>query len=262
MKEIEYKILRNKNKIEKVYKNFKLQKDFEDWHLASLSKLYYDLGYCYLVKNDLIESKKSFNTGSYIDIYLTKNYNKSHSRFLGFDIQRGVLPVLTDNQKLIDMYSKLRYQKGANAELSMDEMVLKGESAIWCNTVQFFMANDTQGVERNLNIIETLTLPKLPKNQQELKLDYEFYKALLSKDKSKCEEILEQLVSPKVHKKRNDNPILNKYVSQPALGYAKLAWRQGIEVEVNSPLVPKEILPIEPLDNYEIPYDFLKDEIL
>ena len=144
----------------------------------------------------------------------------------------------------------------------MDEMVLQGESAVWCNTVQFFMANDIQGIERNLNIIEALTLPKLPKNQQELKIDYEFYKALLSKDKSKCEELLDQLVSPKIHKKRNDNTVLNKYVSQPALGYAKLAWRQGLEVDVNSPLIPKEILPIRSLDNYEIPYDFLKDEFM
>ena len=207
------------------------------------------------------EAKNNYYICGLIDIFGVAKRNKRY-RFLDYDLPAICSAILSDNEHLIQKYSKLRYQKGANAELSMDEMVLKGESAIWCNTVQFFMANDTQGVERNLNIIETLTLPKLPKNQQELKLDYEFYKALLSKDKSKCEEILEQLVSPKVHKKRNDNPILNKYVSQPALGYAKLAWRQGIEVEVNSPLVPREILPIEPLDNYEIPYDFLKDEIL
>src|SRR5690606_20218014 len=116
--------------------------------------------------------------------------------------------------------------------------------------------------ERNLNIIETGTFKKLPKNDVLLKLDYEFYKALLNKDKIKCEEILEQLVSPKIHKKRNGNLILSKYVSQPALGYAKLAWRQGLEVEVNSPLVHKELLPIQPLVRYEIPYDFLKNDII
>lgn len=261
MKEVEDKIFRSKNRVEKVYNNFKTQKDFEDWHLANLSDLYSDLGYYFLIKNDLTKSKMYFSTASYIDIYLTRNYNKSHSRFLDFDIPRGVFPVFTDNKPMINMYSKLRYQKGNNAELSMEEMVLQGESAVWCNTVQFFMANDIQGIERNLNIIETLTLPKLSKNQQELKIDYEFYKALLLKDKSKCEELLEQLVSSKTHKKRNDNAILNKYVSQPALGYAKLAWRLGLEVDVNSPLIPKEILPIVPLDNYEIPYDFLKDEL-
>lgn len=261
MKEIEDKIFRSKNRVEKVYNNFKTQKNFEDWHLATLSDLYSDLGYCFLIKNDLTKSKMYFSTGAYIDIYLTRNYNKSHSRFLDFDIPRGLFPVFTDNELMIDVYSKLRYQKSGDAELSMDEMVLQGESAVWCNTVQMFMSNDIQGVERNLNIIETLTLPKLPKNQQELKIDYEFYKALLSKDKAKCEELLEQLVSPKIHKKRNDNAILAKYVSQPALGYAKLAWRQGVEVKVDSPLIPKDILPIEPLDHYEIPYDFLRDEI-
>ncbi|MDR3095156.1 MAG: immunity 49 family protein [Bacteroidales bacterium] len=39
--------------------------------------------------------------------------------------------------------------------------------------------------------------------------------------------------------------------------YAKLAWRQGLEVEIDSPLVPKEMLPVMELDDYPI-YDFLK----
>ncbi len=211
--------------------------------------------YLFFSKMDL--AKVKFSICGSLDIYSCTNFN---SRFLDFGVNRVEYALLSDNETVIKEYANLRYQKDFNAELSMDEMVLQGESAIWCNTIQFFMVNDFKGIERNLNIIETLTLPKLPKNQQELKLDYEFYKALLSKDKSKCEEILEQLVSPKIHKKRNDNAVLNKYVSQPALGYAKLAWRFGLEVEVNSPLVPKEILPIEPLDNYEIPYDFLKTD--
>ncbi|MFC4263902.1 Imm49 family immunity protein [Ferruginibacter yonginensis] len=55
------------------------------------------------------------------------------------------------------------------------------------------------------------------------------------------------------------NDIHAQYVSFPALGYAKLAWLKGIEVEVKSHLVPKELLPIQPLEKYEIPYDFLKE---
>jgi len=78
-------------------------------------------------------------------------------------------------------------------------------------------------------------------------------------DKGKMEEVLEKLTSPVIHKKRNDNNILNQYISLPALGYAKLAWRKGVEVEVRNKLVPKELLPIKPLKNYEIPYEFLKE---
>jgi len=207
---------------------------------------------------DFKHSKNHFYIASHLDLLRVKNFNNT---MFDYDLSAVTYPLLSDNNLLIQKYSKLRYDAFGKMP-SMDENVSKGKGAIWCNTIQFFMANHIQGIERNLNIIETLTLQKLPKNQQELKIDYEFYKALLLKDKSKCEELLEQLVSPKIHKKRNDNAVLNKYVSQPALGYAKLAWRQGLEVEVNSPLVPKEILPIEPLDNYEIPYDFLKDEIL
>lgn len=242
--------------------------DYFDWHLGNLSSLNKDIGWYEFFLGNMDRAKQYFSNVGLIDIYLVKNFSKSHSRYLDFDLPRCLIPVLSDNEELIQVYSKICYKtfyRKDNQEemtpLSMGEMVLQGESAIWCNTVQMFMANNTQGIERNLNILETVTLPKLAKNQQELKIDYEFYKALLSKDKSKCEELLEQLVSPKIHKKRNDNAILSKYVSQPALGYAKLAWRQGVEVEVDSPLIPKGLLPIEPLNDYQIPYDFLKDEL-
>jgi hypothetical protein len=201
------------------------------------------------------EAKSRFNKCAWLDEYCMSVRN---NRFFDYGLHHISYALLSDNEPLIQRYAKLRYQQGANAELSMNEMVAIGELPIWCNTVQFFMANDNAGVERNLNIIETKTLLNLPKKEEGLKDDYEFYKALHSGDKARMEEVLEKLTSPKIHKKRNDNPILNQYISLPALGYAKLAWRKGIEVEVKSPLVPKELLPIAPLDNYEIPYDFLK----
>ncbi|CAM3152371.1 immunity 49 family protein [Flavobacterium frigoris] len=208
--------------------------------------------------NNVIDVKHHFFVSAFID---ELQINRFNSRLLDYGFRSISYVLLSDNEALIQRYAKLRYQRGVNAELSMDEMVAIGEIPIWCNTVQFFMANDNIGVERNLNIIETKTLPKIPKKEEGLKDDYEFYKALHTEDKAKMEEVLAKLVSPKIHKKRNDNPILNQYISLPALGYAKLAWRKGIEVEVNSPLVPKDLLPIKPLDNYEIPYDFLKENI-
>ncbi|SFW26681.1 immunity 49 family protein [Cellulophaga fucicola] len=205
---------------------------------------------------DYMQSKLHFYLASLLDKMRVEKFNDT---LFDFGLPYIVYPILSDNEILIETYSKLRYNAWGRMP-SMNENVLKGKDAVWCNTVQFFMVNDVQGIERNLNIIETLTLSKLPNNKQELKIDYDFYKALFNQDKGKCEELLEHLVSPKIHKKRNINDVLAQYVSQPALGYAKLAWRLGIEVEVNSPLIPKEILPIEPLDSYEIPYNFLRQE--
>ena len=45
-----------------------------------------------------------------------------------------------------------------------------------------------------------------------------------------------------------------------ATGLAKLAWIKGIEVEINHPLLPKELLPINPNKEYFIEYDFLKPD--
>jgi len=213
--------------------------------------------YC-ISKGEFFKTKKRFHNCAWLDEYSLINNN---SRFLDYGLHHISYALLSDNEALIQRYAKLRYHRGMNAELSMEEMVAIGELPIWCNTVQYFMANDKAGVERNLNILENITLSKLPKRELGLKDDYEFYKALHFGDKSRMEEVLEKLISPKIHKKRNDNPILNQYISLPALGYAKLAWRYGIEVEVNSPLVPKELLSIAPLDNYPIPYDFLVKDI-
>lgn len=217
---------------------------------------HFQLGIYELSKQEFDLAKSNFFICGLIDEFRIQKFN---NRFFDYGLHHISYVVLSDNETLIQRYSRLRYQRGENAEMSMDEMVAIGELPIWCNTIQFFMANDNAGVERNLNIIETITFKKLPKKEEGLKDDYEFYKALLASDKAKMEEVLEKLVSPKIHKKRNDNPILNQYISLPALGYAKLAWRRGIKVEVISPLVPIDLLPILPNEAYNIPYDFLKN---
>ncbi len=37
----------------------------------------------------------------------------------------------------------------------------------------------------------------------------------------------------------------------------KLAWLMGMEIEIDSPYIPMDLMPIEPLDHYEVPYFFL-----
>jgi len=205
------------------------------------------------IQGNLIQMKQCFSNVGFIDIYAVEKYN---DKFLDFDISRCLLPILSDNEEMIQHYSKLRY-KAYGKRLDMDKYILKGDGAIFCNTIQFFMENNIEGVERNLNIFE-LNPNKTFKKSKTLEYDYEFYRALNANDKYKIEEVLEKIINPKFHKIRNDIPIISQYVSMPALGYAKLAWRKGIEVDVQNPLIPKELLPIQPNESYDIPYDFLK----
>jgi NAD-dependent oxidoreductase involved in siderophore biosynthesis len=52
--------------------------------------------------------------------------------------------------------------------------------------------------------------------------------------------------------------LVSDYFSVEVAALAKLAYIKGIEVVVESSLVPKEILPIQELANYE-GYDFFKE---
>ncbi|WKB81261.1 immunity 49 family protein [Cellulophaga lytica] len=247
------------NSLSRQYKWFKhIENDFENADPMSLNFKFLEreMAVYEILNGNISKAKQHFHTASLLDKLRIEKFNDT---MFDYELSAVTYPILSDNNELIKAYSKLRYQSYGQRQ-GMDENVKKGGDPVWCNTIQMFMVNDLESVERNLNIIETISLPKLSKKEELLKIDFEYYKALFNKDKRKCEELLEQLVSPKIHKKRNINDVLAQYVSQPALGYAKLAWRLGIKVEVNSPLIPKEILPIEPLDNYEIPYDFLRQE--
>jgi hypothetical protein len=120
--------------------------------------------------------------------------------------------------------------------------------------LQALIRDDRTEFERILPIMKAKTEKKFG-----MELDRLFYEALAERDRSRCEAILAELVSPKVHQKRNKQHLLPKeFISHPALGYAKLAWLKGVEVVVDSPLVPADLLPIRPNDNYVEAYDFLK----
>ena len=90
-------------------------------------------------------------------------------------------------------------------------------------------------------------------------LEIAFIEALRVEDKEKIEWALHGLTKPKMQKKNNNMPILDELICHPVIGYTKLAWYKGIEVEVDSPLVPKEWLPIQQLKDEEyVDYDFVK----
>ena len=121
--------------------------------------------------------------------------------------------------------------------------------------LQCLIKDDWAEYERVMPIIKSKTVPKF-----KMELDAAFYEALAERNQSKMEEILAELVSPKVYRQRNRNyELINEFISHPAICYARLAWFKGIEVTVNSPLVPKELLPIQPLERYEDAYVFLKE---
>ncbi|RXK86056.1 immunity 49 family protein [Filimonas effusa] len=162
---------------------------------------------------------------------------KYDDHILNVGIVHITYTLLSDNIDLINRYSYLKHA-------TFEETINKGTSTPMY-ILQCIIRDDWAEFDRSMHIMKNKTVPKL-----KMDLDAAYFEAFAEKDKSKMEQILAELVSPVVHKKRNSQQTFCDFISQPALGYAKLAWLKGIEVEVNSPYVPKELLPVKPLESY------------
>ena len=76
------------------------------------------------------------------------------------------------------------------------------------------------------------------------------------------ENVLAELTSPKIARVRNYGmafAFTEHFISTFATLYAKLAWMWGYELEMDTLFIPKEWLPIAPLETYPKPWDFMKD---
>lgn len=90
--------------------------------------------------------------------------------------------------------------------------------------------------------------------------DMRFFLALAKGDVAGMEQALADIVSPKQRCLRENwhGGYTHRLVSEEAVAYAKIAWRNGYQVDVDTPYIPREWLPVSPLPEYTDPYDFMR----
>jgi hypothetical protein len=91
-------------------------------------------------------------------------------------------------------------------------------------------------------------------------IDHRFYLALANGDKAGMEAVLLEKCQPKQRKARHDQEsgLTHNFIVSYATLFAKLAWRNGYKVEVDTPWIPKDWLPVKPLETYEDPWPFMQ----
>lgn len=96
--------------------------------------------------------------------------------------------------------------------------------------------------------------------EQKYLLDHHFFLALAHGDIEKMQDVLQEIVSPKAIHARLGYELgyTEDLISTPAVVYAKIAWRHGYKLKVDSPYIPSEWLPVEPLKQCDKHYAFLK----
>jgi hypothetical protein len=159
--------------------------------------------------------------------------------------------LVSDNVLLVDwfcnyseVFDEKRIQSTTTADFLAYQIILavKGDFA--------------QLIERCLQMNESP--PKGPKKI--FLLDNDFFVALANGDVSGMEAVLIELTSPASIKKRlsMESGYSENLISTFGVIYAKIAWRHGYEVRIETPYIPAEWLPINPLNNYNPIYSFLK----
>ena len=81
----------------------------------------------------------------------------------------------------------------------------------------------------------------------------DFFSLLLKQDKEGLQALIENQA-----KIKSVNELVGQFLAGFAVVHAKLCWYRGIEVQIQNPLVPMALMPIESLDAYDVEYDFLR----
>ena len=160
-------------------------------------------------------------------------------------------PLLSDNRDLIEWYANtpdLYYQDRVENTKTADFFAYQGVVAI-------------RGEWDRLRDRCARVLADPPRTSQLKKyiIDHQFFLALADNDVPRMEAAIAAVAEPRAVRGRanDESGFTESLISTYAVIYAKIAWFHGFEVKVNSPLVPAEWLPVQPLSHYDLRYKFL-----
>ncbi|WP_119025099.1 immunity 49 family protein [Acinetobacter soli] len=168
-----------------------------------------------------------------------------------------IFPLLTDNEDLIKIYSSLTTVNDNDHHKSFVEAINYPREGRF-NVLRF------QAVLRQdwnkVNQMKEIFHEKIKKAKNFELWEMDFYTALQNKDANSAQQIIYEYLHPKIHKYLNQHLVeefSGDIWSHHPVMFTKLAWINGLEIEIDNPLVPMELMPVKPLDHYDYHYDFL-----
>ena len=215
----------------------------DDYHRALASKC--------LLENNISGFKENASIAGFLGILSEYDFQWAYN---GINTNFFFTSLLSDNQKLIDYLIKHR-----------DEIVDISVPYKRTDTRPFFNANTLLALSGDWQLLKERALTFLndeKKARSDLKRipDHEFYVALADKNIKGMQEALDKLLELKLAKRAAKDTLLHFdfYLQPQVLMYAKIAAIHGFDLGIDSPMAPKELIDINPLAEYKIPYDFMK----
>jgi hypothetical protein len=195
--------------------------------------------YSMYILHDFQKARNDFYKAAVSGEYMVKTYDE----LMGTSIYKICCALLSDNSLVIKHYSTLRNSKWSNTFIGHQ----------FNASIQAVLLNSFTELEMQLEYMKKTIQTKKWKGSAGY---YTVFTGLLNQDKGQIETGLQELV--KTFGKRGEFGLAKRYFSFDIAALAKLAWKKGFDIKVNSPLVPKEMLPVQEL-LYYIGYDFFKE---
>jgi hypothetical protein len=168
-----------------------------------------------------------------------------------FSEERCLFGVLSDNEQAIQWLIEPRDMSGSL------KRIINNLNDAYFRHYQVTLA--LRGDWNQLAQRAELFLSNVPTRMKKFAADQRFYLALAQGDRAAMLSALDELTAPKLVKSRSESlGPFNWVIANHATLYAKIAWRHGHELAVDTPMIPKEWLPVQPLAGYEDPYEFMR----
>lgn len=199
--------------------------------------------YSWYVNNDLKAAKQWF----YVAGKCVAKGAKQAKRFVTlWTCHDFMFPLLSDSTELIQEFSTLSPLEFNTKKLDP----LQGEFQSYL--VQTAISKNDELLRELIQLYDK----KADRSQNKIANQYvQFYRGLLNADIAEMEKALQILGQFK-----SQDSITEDFLAFHAVVMCKLAWLRSYEVKVNSPLVPMEFMPMQPLAHYDEIYAFLKPD--
>lgn len=207
--------------------------EFSKWAISNLEITNENLAlYSMFISKDFLAARNYFYKSALCGECMVRNYDE----LMDTTIYKICSAVLSDSTEIMKRYGTLR-----------NKIVNKNFIGYIFNTIiKSVIIKDE--VELN-TLIEKLKIATTKKGAKGFAGMINVFEGIQGHNKEQVEQGLNELI--KTHGKRSEFGIAKNYFSFEATTLAKLAWLRGIEVEVNSSLVPMEIVKIHELPFYE-----------
>lgn len=223
-----------------------LKKDIANYHKLKwgcvLSSVSYLPRYCglksFFVDNDLHGLKQHFYVACKLLMASQKETESCGDPFAGYE--SFLYGLLSDSPEIYDWLT--------HADLKNKDYV-KGPHFRW-HQFQLVLRRDDDALRETIAVVAN----KGRKHDKALsQAGQDFFSLLLKQDKEGLQALIEDQA-----KIKSVNELEGQFLAGFAVVHAKLCWYRGIEVQIQNPLVPMALMPIQPLDAYDVEYDFLR----